>query len=386
MSRKGILMKAISIIRYPLAIPALFAVIFSSGCVFKGAVHTDTWFRGNTHTHTVLCGHADSSPEFVAAWYHDRGYNFLILSEHNRFIDPDTVKLPENRRSDFILIPGVEITGKKSVHTTGMNVHGIIPWEFDHEEKSAIIQSHVDGTVKAGGQAILNHPNWHYAVPDKEILPVKDLYMFELFNGHPHVDNAGDHAHPSTEEMWDQLLTKGMIIYGVSSDDAHHFQTIEKNKSNPGRGWVMVNAPTLDPDSITKAMVQGNFYASNGVFLKVCNTGSDTYVIKVDAERTLKELTSSPTLRGRHVDNGPEGYRIEFIGPNGDLLETIRGEKGRFKIKKSAPYVRAKVTFTRKHPGKDGFEEYYAWGQPVFTDARAGIDALKRGTGVRSGH
>ena len=35
----------------------------------------DEWFRGNTHAHTVLCGHADSSPEVVAKWYHDHGYN-----------------------------------------------------------------------------------------------------------------------------------------------------------------------------------------------------------------------------------------------------------------------------------------------------------------------
>ena len=51
------------------------------------------WYKGNTHVHTVLCGHADSTPEVVAQWYHDRGYNFLVLIEHNKFIDPTTVKL-----------------------------------------------------------------------------------------------------------------------------------------------------------------------------------------------------------------------------------------------------------------------------------------------------
>src|SRR5215212_10107531 len=52
------------------------------------------WYRGNTHVHTVLCGHADSAPEVVAKWYLDRGYHFLCLSEHNRFIDPANVALP----------------------------------------------------------------------------------------------------------------------------------------------------------------------------------------------------------------------------------------------------------------------------------------------------
>ena len=31
--------------------------------------------------------------------------------EHNQFIDPQTVKMPTNRREDFILIPGEEVTG-----------------------------------------------------------------------------------------------------------------------------------------------------------------------------------------------------------------------------------------------------------------------------------
>lgn len=25
------------------------------------------WYKGNTHTHTKVCGHADSTPEFVTA-------------------------------------------------------------------------------------------------------------------------------------------------------------------------------------------------------------------------------------------------------------------------------------------------------------------------------
>ena len=65
------------------------------------------WFKGNTHSHTTLSGHADTHPDTVALWYLDRDYNFLILSEHNLFIDPNNVHLPENRRKDFILIAEV---------------------------------------------------------------------------------------------------------------------------------------------------------------------------------------------------------------------------------------------------------------------------------------
>lgn len=41
------------------------------------------WWKGNLHTHT-LWSDGDDFPEVVAAWYRDRGYHFLALSEHNR--------------------------------------------------------------------------------------------------------------------------------------------------------------------------------------------------------------------------------------------------------------------------------------------------------------
>ena len=55
--------------------------------VMPSLLFAGKWYKGNTHVHTVLCGHADSTPEAVAQWYHDRGYNFLVLSEHNIFLN-----------------------------------------------------------------------------------------------------------------------------------------------------------------------------------------------------------------------------------------------------------------------------------------------------------
>ena len=72
-----------------------FAILLTALAAAAAFAHEDKpapkWYRGNTHTHTVLCGHADTTPEAVARWYLDRGYHFLCLSEHNRFIDPATV-------------------------------------------------------------------------------------------------------------------------------------------------------------------------------------------------------------------------------------------------------------------------------------------------------
>jgi len=326
------------------------------------------WYKGNTHTHTILCGHADTRPKLVARWYHDRGYHFLCLSEHNQFIDPAEVSLPEDRRDDFILIPSEEITGSQVVHTTGMNIDGLVDWRYQDPEKRKIVQNHVDLTRRAGGVPILNHPNFRWALSAEDIGSVSRLHLFELFNGHPHVRNFGDAEHPGTEALWDALLTGGMAMYGVSSDDAHIFKERDRELSNPGRGWVMVRAEKLTSAAIAAAMERGDFYATNGVILRDVSMGEEVYAVSVDEEATAAELRSK-FVTGRIDEGGGElGILIEFIGPGGKVLQSERAAESRYAVTDRHAYVRCRVTWTRSH--ENGVEHFHAWTQPVFTDGR----------------
>ena len=109
--------------------------------------------------------------------------------------------------------------------------------------------------------------------------------MFELYNGHPSVNNFGDDEHISVEELWDELLTDGMLIYGVSSDDAHHFQDLSLERSNPGQGWVMARANELTPDAIADLILRGDF-ATSGVILKEANVDGQRISLRVDERET----------------------------------------------------------------------------------------------------
>ena len=343
---------------------ALFLLWAMTGCSSK------RWYKGNTHVHTLLCGHADTSPEEVTLWYHERGYNFLCLSEHNQFIDPASVTMPANKRDDFILIPAEEITGGGMAHSTALNIDGLVDPRLVQPvgaDKSRVIQAHVHGAEEKGGHAILNHPNFHYSNAASDIRPVEGLHLFELHNGHPAVNNFGDHEHDSVEEIWDDLLTSGMLIYGVSSDDAHKFQELGANHSNPGRGWVMVQAETLTPDAISDAMYQGDFYASSGVMLSRAEKSDRRISVRVDEAATERELSSSFVL-GHSVVAGEVGFRIQFIGPEGRVLEETMGLSASHQVSDEFSYVRAKVTYTRE--SESGYEKFYAWVQPVFTDGR----------------
>jgi hypothetical protein len=325
------------------------------------------WFRGNTHAHTTRCGHADSEPEVVAKWYLDHGYHFLCLSEHNQFIDPATVKLPEDRRKDFILIPGEEITGQH-VHMTGLNMERIVN-HLIKGPNGKVIQAFTDMARELGGTPIINHPNFQWALKVSDIRPARHCYLFELWNAHPTVNNLGDATRPSTEAMWDELLTDGMLIYGVSSDDTHHLKVIDRSKSNPGRGWVMVHAPQLERNAIAGAMDRGDFYATNGVMLKVVERSGKIYKVVVDQAATDQEVAKDSVIgEALPAALAKPGYQVEFVGPSGKILATHEGKEATHPLDGSLAYVRARVTFIRENGGE--IRRHRAWTQPAFQDGR----------------
>jgi hypothetical protein len=347
---------------------AVFVVVGFASVVARAAEPPSLrWYRGNTHAHTVRCGHADSEPEAVAKWYLDHEYNFLCLSEHNQFIDPATVDLPNDRRKDFILIPGEEITGANA-HMTGLNMTRIVN-HLIRGPNGKVIQTYVDAARELGGTPIINHPNFRWALKVSDIRSTKNCYLFELWNAHPTVNNNGDATRPSTERMWDDLLTNGMVIYGISSDDTHELKAIDRMKSNPGRGWVMVHASRLTPKAISEAMDHGEFYATSGVMLRTVESNDKTFRVVVDESATDHEV-AKPSVIGEVLPPGAAkiGYQIEFLGPAGSLLGNAEGSQAMYGRDAKLAYFRARITLTREVDGQ--LRRYRAWTQPVFQDGR----------------
>ena len=327
------------------------------------------WYKGNTHTHTTLSD-GNALPEYVVNWYHEQGYNFLVLTDHNYFVDPDTVTMPEDKRDDFILIPGEEVTGRRAIHSTGLNIEGFVHPGHEFNSKTEVIQHHVDSIRAASGVPILNHPNFASGAQVGDILPVQRLHMLELYNGHPSVNNFGfygeDISHIPVEAKWDSLLTRGMKLYGVAADDAHHYQEFFAKRSNPGRGWVMVESTELSADSIVAAMQRGDFYASNGLILKTLTVKDNIYEVEIDLEATKIELRSAYLL-GEMMEKEEPGYRIEFVGTGGKLLQSTEGTSASYHISNERGYIRARAIYSRKR-SEDRFEKIFAWTQPVFLE------------------
>jgi hypothetical protein len=360
-------------------------VVFSLSS-FKTGKEKMQWYKGNTHCHSTVSD-GDNPAYKVVQKYHDHGYNFLLLTDHNFLVNPDTIKMPSPVRKDFILIPGEEVTDRKSVHVTAFGNKKYVPfWNDPNREtelqkrrneiktalketmpltKTELLQMHVDGIIKAGGIPFLNHPNFADGVQVSDILPVKNLHYMELYNGHPGVYNWGKEGHIAVEAKWDSLLSHGQLIYAVASDDMHHLETNSPKDANPFRGWIMVRSKGLSPEKIYKSVENGDFYASNSVILKNCEASAKNYQVEIDGTATLNELKSSAGVP-RLDETGEEGFIIEFIGKYGLVLAKTSGLKAGYKPEKKDGYVRARATFCKKT--EKGFEKWFAWTQPVFVD------------------
>lgn len=296
------------------------------------------WYKGNLHTHTTNSD-GDSPPEEVAAWYKQAGYNFLALSDHNVFTAPRPLneKLAEPGR--FLLLPAEEVTdkfGAKPVHVNAYNLAELIK-PAGGASLIETIQRNVNAIRAAKALPSVNHPNFGWAITSRDLLQVENLPFLEVYNGHPMVNNLGGGGAESLDAMWDALLTAGKRVWGIAVDDAHHYKKWGRQYSNPGRGWVMVRAASLEREAIFRALEAGDFYASTGVELEDVRTGGAEYVVEVKPAGTAR-------------------YAITFLGAGGKTLARVEAARGAFPLK-GQRYVRARV---------DDSNGNTAWTQPVF--------------------
>lgn len=297
------------------------------------------WYKGNLHTHTINSD-GDSTPNEVATWYKEHRYHFLVLTDHNFLTDITGLNSIHGAEEKFLLIPGEEVTS--SFENRPVHVNALHPLRFVPPEngKSLVetIQKNVDAIRGAKGLPSVNHPNFRWAMTSKDLLEVRDLNLFEVYNGHPTVHNRGGGGAESLDEMWDVLLSAGRRIYGIAVDDAHHFKRFGPSFSNPGRGWVTVRAPKLEAGEIMAAINAGEFYASTGVELD-------------DVQVTREELQ----IRIRQAGN--TRYRTHFIGAGGTVLATDMSLTPTYRFRGGEKYVRARIE------ASTGDE---AWTQPAF--------------------
>ncbi len=410
---------------------------------FKGNLHTHSlwsdgddypemiadWFKRGGYHFLAISDHNAlqqgqrwlelKTPVAIGGVPNDRGGGMVLEKYLGRF-GPDWVELREagGKRSvrlkpldeyrslleepgRFLMIPSQEITSTWKrpkteslpertgpVHMNATNLREFIP-PVAHEDATVIMQQTVDAVraqrEKTGQPMIvhLNHPNFRSGVTAEELMRVKGERFFEVYNGHPGVDNDGDAARLGMDAMWDAILTVRLAelglepMFGVGTDDSHHYHTIGLGKSNTGRGWIMVRARHLTAESIVLAMEAGDFYASSGVTLSDLKREGRSLSIAIKAEPGVTYRTQFlGTRRGYSaatellppIGKGPSRTlpHRRYSKDVGAVLAEAEGVNASYTLRGDELYVRAKIISSKqKVNGSVAGEFETAWTQPL---------------------
>ena len=389
---------------------------------FANAEENLSWFKGNTHTHS-LWSDGNDFPEMIAKYYKDNGYHFLVLSDHNilscgekwmtiesvekrrRTLGVPTMKKylstfgeewveirgEENKKQvrlkalneirplfekekNFIFIQGEEITNGfngSPVHTNGINLMELIKPKKGNSlretmRNNIIAVQEQAARLKKPMFAHINHPNFGWSITAEDIAHVLEEKFFEVYNGHPSINHMGNAQRPGDEKIWDIANTirlsklDALPLFGVASDDSHHYHG---GDSKPGRGWIMVNSSTLNEDTIVNSINAGNFYATSGVHFKHLHRNQQNGILEfeIKAEDGIKYVTKiTGTKKGE--ENDPRKI--------GKVLASFEGVKVKYQLSENDWYFRATVHSSKNHPNpsfKGQMEK--AWTQPVWTSS-----------------
>lgn len=221
------------------------------------------WLKGNLHTHTTISDGA-FSPEEVIANYERQNYDFLMISDHERYSNYRQI-IP----TTMTMIPGYEASGKKNCKLQNSIYHLLIVAKnenpcFAHhqqfrkfeDESITDVQKFIDNAIAANHLVMLCHPHWSTLEYD-EILKLKGLTAVEVYNG------ASDRLHNVGNSIvcYDALLRNGSKMFALATDDNHN---TGRREDDSYRGWIHVFAIDKSVEAITSAIIEGNYYSTTG--------------------------------------------------------------------------------------------------------------------------
>lgn len=300
--------------------------------------------KGQLHAHTSESADSKTPPVEVQRWYEAHGFDFVVFTDHNRITDtPDT---------SVLTMPGAELTRNLRVceppplpnkhcllHVnalfTSVTEGAIDLADLNGPSRRDVYRAEIARARKLGGLPMLNHPNMESTADEALLaeLAKDDLALLEVGNMSWDSESAGSATQPSTEQLWDRLLARGLRVFATVTDDAHHYGDAPALAARGQRpfvgdiGFVVVRAEKNAP-AIRAAVERGDFYGSSGVVFSKYELGPSAIVLETS-------------------DGAPVKY--EAIGKGGEVLRSMTAPRFDFAIDAShGPYVRVRAT---RHDG-----------------------------------
>ena len=308
------------------------------------------FYKANLHSHSVISDGKLTVNE-MKDYYMERGYSIIAFTDHDIFITHNDLS-DEN----FLALNGYEIEvgfdlkkvfrKSKICHfcvialTPDINTqyfyHRTRPVNFKEEYRHLInadeetldyeseystdcINEMMKKARDKGFFVTYNHPTW--SLEDyNDYTNYHYMHAMEICNY-----GCVESGYPEyNERVYDDILRTDRKIYCVGTDDNH-------NLSNDSFGaFTVIKAENLEYETITDALLKGNFYASQGPeILELYYEDEKIYIRCSDAKRII--LTTG--VRRVKSVNAPEGEFVnealfELTPDDGYIRITVIDEHG----------------------------------------------------------
>ena len=295
-------------------------------------------YKANLHCHTNVSDGA-MSPEQVKQAYKSLGYSVVAYTDHDVLIPHDDLNDP-----DFLALHGLEIeideprpnTDFKYLKTCHFCLIAIDPdnltqpmWhrekfvpkcslayrdkvKFDESEPDYERVYSADGISEMmrigrerGFFVTYNHPTWSLE-EYPQYTSYKGMHAMEMFNGACIFDGYDDY----NPRVYDDILRSGNRILCIGADDNH-------SPSHVGRAYTVIKAPSLQYRDITAALVNGDFYASEGPEIKELCLEDGTVHIKTSAAQYINISCGIRRSRAVVAPDGDTVTEASFALPDG---------------------------------------------------------------------
>ena len=315
------------------------------------------FYKANLHCHTVLSDGA-KRPEEVKEIYQELGYSVVAYTDHD-------ILVPHNDLTDenFLALNGFEMSiiedrakgGYKICHLCiiALDPENIIQpfWhrelylfgnapknrhlvKFDENEPDYVreytgeaISYVIQGCREKGFFITYNHPTWSRENYN-DYMSYNGMHAMEIVNGGSLVSGYEEY----NAKEYDDMLTGGKKIYCIAADDNHNRREKTSRYSDAGVAFTMIKAEKLEYETITKALTDGHFYASQG-----------PEIHSLWFEDGKIHITCSPADRV-YINTGRRRAVCEYA-ENGELLTEVT-----FRVDPKDVYVRITVIDEKGYP------------------------------------
>lgn len=250
------------------------------------------FYKANLHCHTTNSD-GKLSPEEVKSAYMKQGYSVIAYTDHDILLDRSSL-CEEN----FLALNGYELEvneyipnatfkhlkcchmcfialtpenlnqalyhreyylfGNAPNFRSQLKFDESLP-DFERVYTPECISEMMKTGRDSGFFVTYNHPVWSMETLN-EYGNYNHMHAMEIVNNSCFVSGYNDY----NEKIYDEMLLAGKKIFCTATDDNHNAHPFESKKCDSFGGFTMIKAPKLEYTAITDALLNGDFYASQG--------------------------------------------------------------------------------------------------------------------------